>query len=162
MQLLIPKLIFFSPNVYSSQCFFPQYLIASIKTPLFLLNAAYDSWQVTTPFYRKQHHAMHRAMNWATREDFNIIYLFINQIQASLAPPAADPQGYWHECTLNHGKCTSSQIQFLQGELCFGLMSGSNKICIHCGPTNHAYLFLHISNRVQESNAECNKRFLSV
>lgn len=62
-------------------CFFPQNLIASIKTPLFLLNAAYDSWQ----------------------------------IQASLAPPAADPQGYWHECTLNHGKCSSLQIQFLQG-----------------------------------------------
>uniref|UniRef100_A0A5B7A8J6 Pectin acetylesterase n=1 Tax=Davidia involucrata TaxID=16924 RepID=A0A5B7A8J6_DAVIN len=27
-------------------CFFPQNLIANIKTPLFLLNAAYDSWQV--------------------------------------------------------------------------------------------------------------------
>ncbi|XP_048137060.1 pectin acetylesterase 10-like isoform X1 [Rhodamnia argentea] len=62
-------------------CFFPQNLISSIKTPLFLLNAAYDSWQ----------------------------------IQASLAPPAADPQGYWHECALNHGKCTSTQVEFLQG-----------------------------------------------
>lgn len=29
------------------QCFFPQNLITSIKTPLFILNAAYDSWQVT-------------------------------------------------------------------------------------------------------------------
>lgn len=30
-----------------SQCFFPQNLIANVKTPLFLLNAAYDAWQVT-------------------------------------------------------------------------------------------------------------------
>lgn len=28
------------------QCFFPQNLIANVKTPLFLLNAAYDAWQV--------------------------------------------------------------------------------------------------------------------
>eukprot|EP00252_Welwitschia_mirabilis_P012842 TRINITY_DN2837_c0_g1_i4.p1 TRINITY_DN2837_c0_g1~~TRINITY_DN2837_c0_g1_i4.p1 ORF type:complete len:336 (+),score=38.79 TRINITY_DN2837_c0_g1_i4:209-1216(+) len=31
-----------------AQCFFPQYLIKDIKTPLFILNAAYDSWQVTS------------------------------------------------------------------------------------------------------------------
>ncbi|KAH9325143.1 hypothetical protein KI387_005321, partial [Taxus chinensis] len=28
------------------QCFFPQYLLQYIRTPLFILNAAYDSWQV--------------------------------------------------------------------------------------------------------------------
>ncbi|KAL9690866.1 hypothetical protein QQ045_011278 [Rhodiola kirilowii] len=27
-------------------CFFPQYVVPSIKTPLFILNAAYDSWQI--------------------------------------------------------------------------------------------------------------------
>ncbi|KAI4335124.1 hypothetical protein L6164_013801 [Bauhinia variegata] len=27
-------------------CFFPQYLISSVRTPLFLLNAAYDTWQI--------------------------------------------------------------------------------------------------------------------
>ncbi|KAL8141716.1 hypothetical protein V2J09_014748 [Rumex salicifolius] len=32
----------FSP----AQCFFPQYATQDMKTPLFLLNAAYDSWQV--------------------------------------------------------------------------------------------------------------------
>ncbi|KAF8401199.1 hypothetical protein HHK36_012130 [Tetracentron sinense] len=64
-----------------TSCFFPQNLIANVKTPLFLLNAAYDSWQ----------------------------------IQASLAPPSADPHGYWHDCKLNHARCTASQIQFLQG-----------------------------------------------
>ncbi|KAF3454751.1 hypothetical protein FNV43_RR05199 [Rhamnella rubrinervis] len=64
-----------------TSCFFPQNLIASVKTPLFILNAAYDSWQ----------------------------------IQSSLAPPSADPHGYWHDCRLNHAKCSSKQIQFLQG-----------------------------------------------
>lgn len=29
-----------------TSCFFPQNLIAHIKTPLFILNAAYDAWQV--------------------------------------------------------------------------------------------------------------------
>ncbi|XP_027363630.1 pectin acetylesterase 12-like [Abrus precatorius] len=64
-----------------TSCFFPQNLIAGIRTPLFILNTAYDSWQ----------------------------------IQSSLAPPTADPHGYWHDCRLNHAKCTTSQIQFLQG-----------------------------------------------
>ncbi|KAH7834838.1 hypothetical protein Vadar_020172 [Vaccinium darrowii] len=64
-----------------TSCFFPENLIANVKTPLFILNAAYDSWQV----------------------------------QASLAPPSADPRGYWRDCKLNHARCSSSQIQFLQG-----------------------------------------------
>lgn len=63
-----------------TSCFFPQNLIDHVKTPLFILNAAYDSWQV----------------------------------QASLAPPAADPHGTWHDCKLNHAKCSASQIRFLQ------------------------------------------------
>ncbi|CAI9765263.1 unnamed protein product [Fraxinus pennsylvanica] len=29
-----------------TSCFFPQNLIANVRTPLFILNAAYDSWQV--------------------------------------------------------------------------------------------------------------------
>ncbi|CAI0382010.1 unnamed protein product [Linum tenue] len=62
-------------------CFFPQHIIATVKTPLFLLNAAYDSWQ----------------------------------IQSSLAPPSADPRGYWNGCRKNNAKCTPSQIKFLQG-----------------------------------------------
>ncbi|KAK2634661.1 hypothetical protein Ddye_029453 [Dipteronia dyeriana] len=64
-----------------TSCFFPQNIIGHVKTPLFILNAAYDSWQ----------------------------------IQSSLAPASADPHGYWHECRLNHAKCSASQIGFLQG-----------------------------------------------
>ncbi|KAK6159749.1 hypothetical protein DH2020_003130 [Rehmannia glutinosa] len=36
----------FFGGVVSLQCFFPQNLISNIKTPLFILNAAYDAWQV--------------------------------------------------------------------------------------------------------------------
>ncbi|KAG5148954.1 hypothetical protein JHK82_015835 [Glycine max] len=68
-----------------TSCFFPQNLIAGIRTPLFILNTAYDSWQV----------------------------------QTSLAPSSADPHGFWHDFRLNHGKCTSSQIQYLQGGLTY-------------------------------------------
>ncbi|XP_010493919.1 PREDICTED: pectin acetylesterase 10 [Camelina sativa] len=64
-----------------TSCFFPQNLISQMKTPLFIVNAAYDIWQ----------------------------------IQSSIAPPSADPSGYWHECRLNHGRCTPAQIRFLQG-----------------------------------------------
>ncbi|XP_020263715.1 pectin acetylesterase 7-like [Asparagus officinalis] len=32
----------FSPN----QCFFPQYVVQQMRTPLFILNSAYDEWQV--------------------------------------------------------------------------------------------------------------------
>ncbi|CAM8942603.1 unnamed protein product [Rhodiola kirilowii] len=61
-------------------CFFPQNVISDIKTPMFLLNAAYDSWQV----------------------------------QASLAPSSADPQGVWAKCKANHAECTTEQIQYFQ------------------------------------------------
>ncbi|GMG99818.1 hypothetical protein Nepgr_001658 [Nepenthes gracilis] len=64
-----------------TSCFFPQNIIANVKTPLFLLNAAYDSWQV----------------------------------QASLAPPSVDPHNVWHDCKMNHARCSASQIQFFQG-----------------------------------------------
>ncbi|KAG8475235.1 hypothetical protein CXB51_032067 [Gossypium anomalum] len=30
----------------STSCFFPQNLVSNVKTPMFLLNAAYDAWQV--------------------------------------------------------------------------------------------------------------------
>lgn len=40
-----------------------------------------------------------------------------HQVQASLAPPSADPLGSWNDCKSNHANCTSTQIQFLQGVL---------------------------------------------
>jgi hypothetical protein len=43
----IPSHLELNPNVLAHmQCFFPQNIIGSINTPIFLLNAAYDTWQV--------------------------------------------------------------------------------------------------------------------
>ncbi|CAH8361543.1 unnamed protein product [Eruca vesicaria subsp. sativa] len=64
-----------------TSCFFPENLISQMKTPLFIVNAAYDTWQ----------------------------------IQSSIAPTSADPSGFWHDCRLNHEKCTPGQMRFLQG-----------------------------------------------
>ncbi|KAJ9536831.1 hypothetical protein OSB04_029564 [Centaurea solstitialis] len=62
-------------------CFFPQNMVQYIKTPIFLINAAYDSWQVK-----------------------NI-----------LAPGVADRKGTWRECKLDITKCSSAQLNILQG-----------------------------------------------
>ena len=52
---------------------------------------------------------------WWFRLSLTRTSLFINQIQSSIAPTSADPSGFWHDCRLNHAKCTPSQIRFLQG-----------------------------------------------
>lgn len=62
-------------------CFFPQNMVQYIKTPIFLINAAYDSWQVK-----------------------NI-----------LAPGVADRKGTWRECKLDITKCSSAQLEVMQG-----------------------------------------------
>ncbi|KAB5556050.1 hypothetical protein DKX38_006959 [Salix brachista] len=77
---LDPTSVIISLTILFSLCFFPQNIIGNVKTPLFILNAAYDSWQ----------------------------------IQSSLAPPSADPAGYWSNCRKDHSKCSAPQIQFLQ------------------------------------------------
>ncbi|CAI9094908.1 OLC1v1030741C3 [Oldenlandia corymbosa var. corymbosa] len=62
-------------------CFFPQNMAPTIQTPIFIINAAYDSWQIK-----------------------NI-----------LAPGVADPHGTWHNCKLDITKCSSTQLQTMQG-----------------------------------------------
>ncbi|KAJ0594091.1 putative pectinacetylesterase/NOTUM [Helianthus annuus] len=63
--------------------FFPQNMVQYIETPIFLINAAYDSWQVK-----------------------NI-----------LAPGVADRKGTWRDCKLDITKCSSAQLNILQGSL---------------------------------------------
>ncbi|XP_034206881.1 pectin acetylesterase 3-like isoform X3 [Prunus dulcis] len=43
-----------------------------------------------------------------------IDHLDPTSVQASLAPPSADPRGLWGACKSNHALCNSSQIQFFQ------------------------------------------------
>ncbi|KAI4327921.1 hypothetical protein L6164_020330 [Bauhinia variegata] len=62
-------------------CFFPQYMVSQIRTPIFFVNAAYDSWQIK-----------------------NII-----------APGVADPHGRWRSCKLDIKKCSTDQLNTMQG-----------------------------------------------
>lgn len=109
------------------QCFFPQNLIAGIRTPLFILNTAYDSWQVNvcfrlvllvllTPY---ESYDMISGSVYPLNQVLQTkqIYFACNQIQSSLAPTTADPGGNWHDCRKNYYRCSGSQIQFLQGGL---------------------------------------------
>ncbi|GMI65977.1 Pectin Acetyesterase 6, pectin acetylesterase 6 [Hibiscus trionum] len=36
------------------------------------------------------------------------------QVQESLIPSSADPNGFWRDCKMDHAHCNSSQMQFLQ------------------------------------------------
>ncbi|KAL6556500.1 Pectin acetylesterase 8 [Orobanche gracilis] len=36
----------FFDEIVATHCFFPQYVVKQIRTPLFIINAAYDSWQI--------------------------------------------------------------------------------------------------------------------
>ncbi|WVZ77073.1 hypothetical protein U9M48_024975 [Paspalum notatum var. saurae] len=63
------------------QCFFPQEVAKSIATPMFILNPAYDVWQV----------------------------------EHVLSPEASDPQNLWLECKMDITKCSSKQLEILQG-----------------------------------------------
>ncbi|CAH8251701.1 unnamed protein product [Arabidopsis lyrata] len=67
-------------HIKPTLCFFPQYIINQVKTPLFILNSGFDSWQIGN----------------------------------SLAPPSADPNGSWRNCSSSF-RCTASQKQFLDG-----------------------------------------------
>jgi O-palmitoleoyl-L-serine hydrolase len=39
----------------------------------------------------------------------------IFQLQQSVAPRTADPQGQWRGCRMNHASCNSNQLQVLHG-----------------------------------------------
>ncbi|OEL36850.1 Pectin acetylesterase 5 [Dichanthelium oligosanthes] len=63
------------------QCFFPREVAKSITTPMFILNPAYDYWQV----------------------------------EHVLSPEGSDPQNLWRNCRVDITKCSSKQLEILQG-----------------------------------------------
>lgn len=94
------------------QCFFPQYVARQIRTPLFILNAAYDSWQVDYLFVttrRTDLSANVSVLNNLT-STFNL-----SQIKNILAPRAADPYGKWQSCQLDIKNCQPNQLKVMQG-----------------------------------------------
>ncbi|PUZ63679.1 hypothetical protein GQ55_3G087200 [Panicum hallii var. hallii] len=68
-------------NMEPGKCFFPREFVKHIANPVFILNPAYDAWQV----------------------------------QHALAPEASDPQHSWLDCRLDIAKCSSEQLEILQG-----------------------------------------------
>ncbi|RXH92566.1 hypothetical protein DVH24_033462 [Malus domestica] len=87
-------------------CFFPQNVVPQTRTPIFLVNAAYDSWQCffpqnVVPLTRTPIFFVNAAYDWW-------------QIQNILAPDVADPEGAWKKCKLNIKNCSPSQLQTMQ------------------------------------------------
>lgn len=121
------------------QCFFPQNLIANVDTPMFILNAAYDSWQVilisfycytylTLNFY----YLFQQSNNKKDKnKNFSSPFALFIQLQESLAALTADPQVTWLDCKLNHAQCSTSQIQFLQFYL-FDIFSLFSYVFLSC------------------------------
>jgi hypothetical protein len=70
-----------SPDMEPGQCFFPREVAKSITTPMFILNPAYDVWQV----------------------------------EHVLSPEGSDPQNLWRNCRMDITKCSSKQLEILQG-----------------------------------------------
>lgn len=68
-------------NMEAGQCLFPREVVKHIVNPVFVLNPAYDAWQV----------------------------------QHALAPESSDPQHSWLDCRLDISKCSSEQLEILQG-----------------------------------------------
>lgn len=80
----------------------------------------------------------------------------MNQIQASLAPPSADPAGYWRECSQNHAKCSPAQLRFLQGNA-FSFQDDTALSEPYWAAQINGIFSFHIDTRLQKSNAECRK-----
>ncbi|TVU37071.1 hypothetical protein EJB05_19038 [Eragrostis curvula] len=70
-----------SSDMEPGQCFFPREVAKGITTPMFILNPAYDVWQV----------------------------------EHVLSPEGSDPQNLWGDCRMDITKCSSKQLEILQG-----------------------------------------------
>ncbi|MQL98845.1 hypothetical protein Taro_031563 [Colocasia esculenta] len=90
-----------NPNL----CFFPQYLVPNIRTPLFVLNSAIDSWQVVVAYGTR------KTCPLLTR---NHTFLFMLQIRNVLVPSRADPRGAWKECKADIKQCNNQQLRALE------------------------------------------------
>uniref|UniRef100_A0A0A8XW89 Pectin acetylesterase n=1 Tax=Arundo donax TaxID=35708 RepID=A0A0A8XW89_ARUDO len=81
LQNVRKKFPHFNSDMEPGQCFFPREVAKSITTPMFILNPAYDVWQV----------------------------------EHVLSPVRSDPKNLWQNCRLDITKCSSKQLEILQG-----------------------------------------------
>ncbi|KAG6485525.1 hypothetical protein ZIOFF_054085 [Zingiber officinale] len=92
-----------------SMCFFPQYVVPEMRTPLFILNAAYDAWQVTTSSDKPMQNLSEKTCA------INSILALNLQIKNILAPSSADPHKTWSNCKLDIKQCSSDQLETMHG-----------------------------------------------
>lgn len=96
---------------FPRQCFFPVEIIQNIRTPVFLVNPAYDFWQVSFPV---ENTFMLCNEQWFLVPP--VMFLDVIQIQNVLVPARADPTRSWQRCRLNIQACSPSQLEILQGK----------------------------------------------
>lgn len=88
------------------QCFFPQEFIGNIKTPVFLVQPAYDFWQVLCSVLPTDSIFL-TCYNYTFRISFQIENIYV--------PKSSDPHGSWRKCRLNIFNCNSNQLEVLHG-----------------------------------------------
>lgn len=87
---------------------FSHEFVNNIRTPVFLVNAAYDFWQVRLetfllfPFHFTPIH---------------VLLIFTIQIQHVLVPISADKDKSWAKCRLNLKECDAPQMKILHGNI---------------------------------------------
>lgn len=104
------------------QCFFPQYVAKTMRTPLFVINSGYDFWQVSKFFELIKDGFFLFLMIYSHCHlgSFLILQLvmFI-QLKNIMAPSAVDPKGNWKSCKFDLKKCSAPQLKTVQGDSSF-------------------------------------------
>lgn len=93
------------------QCIFPREVAKGIHTPMFILNPAYDVWQVQICICCKpfQCSVATSIRTWYTCRSS------VFQVEHVLSPEGSDPEHLWQNCRLDITKCDSKQLETLQG-----------------------------------------------
>lgn len=104
----------YPPCHLSVQCFFPQYALPNIRTPYFILNSAYDVYQVKKMLLNIFQHLV---------TSDNACLNFFGQLHHNFVPPSSDPRGQWSHCKSDPGACSTSQIAILQGYILFFIIN---------------------------------------
>lgn len=58
------------------QCFFPQYVVQQMRTPLFILNSAYDEWQVTIFWHGRAYFMFVYIAYLKIKSDYIFVFFF--------------------------------------------------------------------------------------
>lgn len=91
-----------------TQCMFPENFVGDIKTPLFILNSVFDSYQVIS--------FLNKYMEKNYNKKFKYIILFF-QLYSNVEPPVDDVN--WMYCLCNITTCKQDELQYLKGNEIF-------------------------------------------